>query len=250
MKLTRILAVVAALSVFVLAAFLVHAIRNAQEAARDLSCQGRLNQLQQALSNYEYVNGHLPPAYILGPDGQPWHSWRVLLLPHMEGQDVFDQYRFDEPWNGPNNRRLADQISIDRFQCPGGSDFEQTYNTNYVALVGEGTAFPGDKTTRFTDFSDGKENTILLVEMADSGIHWMEPRDIELDSLAVGHSSGTTPAISSPHPKGPAVVFADHIRAYRLAPSMRAETLRGLAPIAGNEPITRESLFREDHAAK
>jgi hypothetical protein len=241
MNLSRVLIVVAVLLLCVLAVGFVNAVWVAQEAAREASCRGRMAQLHVALASYEFANGHLPPAYILGPDGKPWHSWRVLVLPYFEQQEIYDQYRFDEPWNGPNNRKLADKIRLNIFQCPGGSETGRTQNTNYVGVVGNGTAFPGDKTTRFADFTDGKENTILLVEVADSGIHWMEPRDIELDSLAIGKSSGALPAISSAHPRGPAAVFADSIHAHRLSQTIQPDKLRALVTIAGGEPVARDS---------
>lgn len=231
------------LIVAAVAAFLVHAIQQAREAARESTCQGRMNQLELALRMYESKEGHLPPAYVLGPDGKPWHSWRVLLLPYMEGDDVYRRYRFDEPWNGPNISKLAEDLDASRFQCPSGSDFGRTNNTNYVVVVGEGTAFPGESTTKFADFKDGVENTILLVEVENSTIHWMEPRDLQFDSLVVAASSPDAPAVSSPHPRGPGVVFADEITAYRLRQPLAAKTLRALLTIAGGEAVTRESLL-------
>jgi Protein of unknown function (DUF1559) len=227
------------------ATFFVRAILEAREAARDVSCKGHMNQLQLALTNYESQHGHLPPAYIVGPDGKPWHSWRVLILPYFEEQEFYDQYRFDEPWNGPNNRKLGDRV-MNIFQCPRSSDFERAPTTNYVVVVGDETAFPGDRTIRFADFRDGVENTILLVEVADSGIHWMDPRDIEFDSLSIRPSASATPTVSSPHPKGPAVVFADKIHAYRLQQPLQINTLRALLTVAGDEPITLESLIQAD----
>lgn len=236
--------VVAALCI--IAAFVVHVVRQAREAARAASCEGHMNQLQGALRKYEIANGHFPPAYIVGPDGKPWHSWRVLILPYVEHQDVYAKYRFDEPWNGPHNRQLADQIHVELFQCCSGPEYENTLNTNYVAVVGKGTAFPDAGTTKLGDFSDGLENTILLVEVANSGIHWMEPRDLELDSLTIGPSTPVAPAVSSPHPRGPGVVFADGITCYRMKKPLIIQTMRGLLTVAGGESVLRESLDQWD----
>jgi hypothetical protein len=238
----RLASALAAVLVCALVALLANGIMRAREAARDASCQGRMNQLELAFRNYHDTKGNLPPAHMLGPGGKPWHSWRMLILPYIEEHDVYDRYNFDEPWNGPNNRKLADQIYLEIFQCPSGSDIARTQNTNYVVVVGNETAFPGDQTTKFADFKDGIENTILLVEVEHTGIHWMEPRDLEFNSLTLGASTPDSPAVSSPHPRGPAVVFADEIHAYRLRHSMNNATLRALATIAGGEPITRDAL--------
>jgi len=137
-----------------LAALVVPAILKAREAARESSCRGHLGQMQLALLNYQETNGNFPAAYQEGTDGQPWHSWRVLLLPFLEEQEVYDQYLFDEPWNGPNNRLLADKIFLEWFQCPSGADSGRTQMTNYAILQGDSTIFPGTATTRLEDISD------------------------------------------------------------------------------------------------
>jgi hypothetical protein len=230
----------------IVVAIIVYALFDAREAARESACQGHLNQLFVAIHKYEFEHGQLPPAFILGPDGQPWHSWRVLLLPYLEEQSVYDRYRFDEPWNGPNNRKLADQIHVEVFQCFSGTDYKRTFNTNILVVVGEGTAFPFETTARSSDFRDGVENTILLLKVADSGIHWMEPRDLQFDSLVFSQEKSDAPAISSFHPTGTAVVFADRLDVYRIPRPLRNETLQALLTIDGGELITRASLIQSD----
>jgi hypothetical protein len=232
----------------VVAFWFIPVVWRAREAARESVCQSHLAQLQNAIRVYESYHGHLPPAYVLGPDGTPWHSWRVLLLPYLHQEEVFQKYRFDEPWNGPNNSKLADGINMQHFQCPCSPDFGNSLCTNYVAVVGKETAWPVESTIEFNDIKDGIENTILLVEIGNSDIHWMEPRDLEFDSLAleVYPVKANSKAISSPHPSGPAVVFADRITSYRLQEPMSLETLRGLMTIDGKEGVKRESLEKWD----
>ena len=50
-----------------------------------------------------------PPAVLVGPDGKPWHSWRVLLLPYLGHRDLFEQYEFSQPWDSAKNLRAARQ---------------------------------------------------------------------------------------------------------------------------------------------
>ena len=220
------------------------AILASREAACRSICTGHMNQLQRALQNYESANGRLPPAFITGPDGTPWHSWRVLILPFLGENEVFEQYNFDEPWNGPNNKQLADKINVEMYQCPSGPGYGETYHTNYVAIVGSETAFPGSASVKLADIKDGLENTILLAEIGNSDIHWMEPRDIEFDSVSLQTDprKASSTAISCHHSVGPAVVFADHITAFRLQMPFKIETLRALLTIAGDEPVTKEQL--------
>ena len=68
------------------------------------------------------------------------HSWRVLILPYLEQRALYDEYKFDEPWNGPNNGKLHSRV-VECFSCPTD---EQTISgqTSYVAVVGPETAWP------------------------------------------------------------------------------------------------------------
>jgi len=79
----------------------------ANRQARGSQCSGHLCQISLALHNYHDVFGCFPPAYIADSRGRPMHSWRVLILPFMEQVALYNAYHFEEPWDGPNNRKLA-----------------------------------------------------------------------------------------------------------------------------------------------
>lgn len=154
-----------------------------------------------AVANYESTYGNLPPAYVLGPDGEPWHSWRVLILPYIEEQKLFEEYRFDEPWDGPHNRTLAARMpKIFRFH--NRTEPGQT-TTNYLAVVGPHTMWPGVDGRKYADVTDGTANTVLIVENRGLGVNWMEPRDLDFATLPLdfNHPHGVsswykTPAVS------------------------------------------------------
>lgn len=209
-----------------------------------MSCTDRLNVLQMALRNYHDVYDSFPPAFIADANGKPMHSWRVLILPFIDQADVYNEYDFDEPWNGPNNRKLRSRIFNDNFHCNSGPHMGESSMTDYVAVVGPNTAFPGSTSISLGDMRDGPENTILLVEIANSNIHWMEPRDLMADDMSFVANDPVKPSISSPHSKGPAVVFADRITVYRLDASLRSQTLKALTTIAGEERASKEALIR------
>jgi hypothetical protein len=103
-------------------------------------CQNNLRQIAIALLNYQNEKGYLPPPYVSDADGKPLYSWRVLILPYLERRDIFEQWKLDEPWDSPNNKPLSD-IYLDTFRCPSDvSDGTKKPLTNYVAVVGPGTA--------------------------------------------------------------------------------------------------------------
>ena len=98
----------------VIAALVTGSVSNLCARARRANCLGlRIGLIGKALVEYHADKGHFPPAYVLGQDGRPAHSWRVLLLPYLGYEDLYSRYNFSEPWNGPNNRLLADEMPVE-----------------------------------------------------------------------------------------------------------------------------------------
>ena len=218
-----------------LAALLWRAAFLAREAALEAWSQSPLNQLQLALHNYHDQYGCFPPAYLPDEEGRPMHSWRVLILPYIEGEELYRAYSFDEPWNGPNNIQLADRMPH-IYHCP--TEPESNSMTNYVVLVGKDTAFPFGKPTSYKDFRDGLGNTILLAEIADSDIVWLQPRDLLVDEMSFSINHESLPSISTSRRRGPYVVTAGGVTAYCVGRKLRPETLRAFSTIAGGEGLS------------
>jgi hypothetical protein len=172
-----------------------------------------------------------PPAHILGPDGRPWHSWRVLVLPFIEQHQLFKQYKFDEPWDGPNNRELADRI-------PKGYSFPDTYRAksgvaNYLAIVGPGTMWPGAKPFQ-GDVQDGSSETILIAENHGLDVHWMEPRDFDFTSMSF--ELQRPDGISSRY-KQPAAGMVDGTLRSFAPGKLSADALRAMITANGGEKL-------------
>lgn len=88
-------------------------------------------------------------------------------MPYIDMQGMHDLYRYDEPWDGPNNRQLAHSMPpIYAFNAL--RDPENT-TTNYVAVVGRETAWPGSSPLSQEMVKDGLECTILIVEKLRCG---------------------------------------------------------------------------------
>ena len=205
---------------------------------RRASCMNQLKQIVLALQHYEAVHGCFPPACRTDAKGKPMHSWRVLILPYLELKPLYDTYRFDEPWDGPNNRKLAKPLSL--YQCPSASDKERTAGmTNYVAVVGPGTMWDKPQGVKQSDVADGLSNTILVVELADSDIHWMEPRDLDIRSLP--KKINLLPGISSKHVRGACVALADGSVRF-LNEETAAATLEALLTRNGGEAVDLDIL--------
>jgi len=173
-------------------------VRTNHIAANRLKCEGHLNMVSLGLLKYHKEQGHFPPAYVLGPDGKPWHSWRVLLLPYIEKYELYKDYSFNEPWDGPNNSKLRARMPK-HYVCPYDPENLKIGQTSYFAVVGPGTAFPGAMPTKLDDFTRPRGQTILLVEAAGLNINWMEPRDLAFDSMSFDLGDPNMPGISSKH---------------------------------------------------
>jgi hypothetical protein len=91
----------------ILVALLLPAVQAAREAARRTQSTNNLKQLILGLLNYESANGHFPPHASYSPDGKPLLSWRVHILPYLEEQALYSQFRLDEPWDSEHNQSAA-----------------------------------------------------------------------------------------------------------------------------------------------
>ena len=222
-----------------------------REAVRRMQCSNHLKEIALALHDYHNEYGEFPPAYIADEDGRAMHSWRVLILPYLYGRQgtVYEKYSFDEPWDGPHNRELWDQIpSV--FRCPsyshdgkhhddGTTDPEQL--TQYVALVGPETIFPGGESRGFEDVTDGTANTLLVVELYDHCVHWMSPRDVAAQKFAnLMAKEDSDDASPSHHPGGVNVALGDGSVRFISQGRVDAKTLRAMTTRAAGDEVSSD----------
>jgi hypothetical protein len=237
---------------FVLAAFLMPFVIGSgggnREAHRKSDCQNHLKQIALAMQNYVSVYGTFPPAYIADSHGRPMHSWRVLILPFTEAwhdspnfQEIYDAYDFNEPWDGPNNRKLLERMP-DIYRCPSDTHAPPG-TTNYVAVIGNETAWPFAQSRALKDFADGLSNTLLVVETTDRNIPWLAPIDLDFAYLDPRINPPSKYGIASQHPGhkswpgGANVLIADGAVRY-FQDTIDPKLVRALLTVAGGEPVT------------
>jgi hypothetical protein len=140
--------------------------------------EDRLKQIGLAMHAYHDREHHFPPSTIYGKDGKPLLSWRVALLPSLGHEDLYRQFKLDEPWDSPHNLALAAQMP-DVYGLPQNLDDPAEPNTTYFQVfVGPGTAFEGKDGISIRDFPDGTSGTVLVV-IAPEPVLWTKPADIE-----------------------------------------------------------------------
>ena len=195
----------------ILIALLLPARCSAREGARRAQCMHNMKNIALALLVFESEKGRFPAMVDPAKTNQPPCSWRIQILPGLDQKDIFERYNVNEPWNGPKNCKLADPMPR-LYRCPS-NDSPAVLNTDYLTVVGPKAMFREVGSIKTGDITDGQSNTIMVVESHQSGIHWMEPRDMKADDATLGVNSESTASIGSAHPGIAIVAFADgHVR--------------------------------------
>ena len=147
------------------------------QAALSTQCHSRIFEVASAIQMYKLQHGSLPPRVVY-VDGVPMHSWRVLILQYIDRQ-LFNQYRFNEPWDSKHNMALASQRPS-CFACPNTAAIEP-FHTSYLAITSSQLVIVdkahAQSATNATGFS-------LIAETRRTDIHWMAPVDIAIDDLS------------------------------------------------------------------
>jgi hypothetical protein len=163
----------------VLVALLLPAVQAAREASRRMQASNNLKQIGLALHNHHDKHGKFPAQAISDTSGKPLLSWRVAILPFLHSQGLYDQFKLNEPWDSPNNKKLI-PLMPQHYLRPGQNPSEG--KTPYVMPTGKGTVNeqPGGMAIR--DIRDGTSNTIMCMEANnDRAVIWTKPDDLEIN---------------------------------------------------------------------
>ncbi len=217
---------IATMTIGILLALVLPAIQAARSASQRMACANNLKQIALALLSYHGVFKKFPWAVTYADDGTPMRSWRVAIVPHLEQNSFLNEYDFREPWNGPKNRLLGDEIpdpfsnSVGEvsqhvffppwFRCPTAPLTQGPLCTNYVMLIDDRPGKPNGPPNRpgSAPPSSDDNSAVIVIEIADSDIHWMEPRDVLLSELSMKINDHTKRSLSSYH-GGACIAHAD-----------------------------------------
>jgi hypothetical protein len=159
-------------------------VRAASARART---EDNIHNIIVAMHHYHDATGALPLPASRDKDGKPLLSWRVHLLPYLEQQTLYKEFKLDEPWDSSNNIKLIEKMPK-VFEAPylpatkAGLTYLQVF-------TGKDTVFPSDKNARkgmtiqLIVAMDGAENTIML-STAAKAVPWTAPEDIAFDKEA------------------------------------------------------------------
>lgn len=220
--------------------FVLPLIGPQSESAKQAIARKNLRRIGTALKAYHNEWDSLPPVYVADSAGRPMHSWRVLILPYLGEEQLYRDYDFSEPWNGPNNSLLISRMP-GCFASPFDEDSNGFGETNFMALVGKESAFPQTGVRRFEEIMDRRSDTILIAEIRDSSVCWMDPQDLDTSRMRFQINADKRTEIGSFSSRGPLVLSAD-MEVYELAPDSEPAQIKALTTINGAEQVSIEDL--------
>jgi hypothetical protein len=166
---------------FDIGAMVTEAVKKVGEAAGRMKAQNNLKQIGIALHNYESTYGKLPihgvvanGAPLTRPNDKPLLSWRVALLPYIEQDNLYKQFRLNESWDSPHNKALIEKMpaifaSVEKPGKPGYTHLQMVIGQNAMPTTG----------MSIVGITDGTSNTIAVIEAAEPVI-WTKPDDVML----------------------------------------------------------------------
>jgi hypothetical protein len=214
---------------------MVPAVIKAKADANRYQSVNNLKQIGLAFHNFASVNQNTHfPASANRDKGKFPYSWRVAILPYIEQQELYNQYNFDEPWDGPNNRKLIDKMpGTYAYPGPDGRPSSRSH-ASYFVFTGPRTIGGDEDGTQLAEITDGTSNTILAVE-AKRDVPWTKPEDIPFDP------NGPPPELGGFTPEGFNALFGDGSVRY-IKKAVAPQTLKALITRDGGEVISSDSF--------
>lgn len=159
------------------ASMLSPAVGRLKEINARIESANNLKQIALALHNYYSANNALPAAAVVDKKGKPLLSWRVMILPYVEQEALYKEFKLDEPWDSDHNKKLVERMPK-VFALP--NKLSKPGHTHYRVPVGGGAMWDWVQGTTFDQVTDGLSNTWMVAE-AEEGVPWTKPDELEFD---------------------------------------------------------------------
>ncbi len=176
--------------------YAIPALRRGLSVAAQRRDLDSMKSIVVALNDYNARYGTYPTPIVSDVTGKPLYSWRVLILPFLGYEDLFQRFQLDQAWDSPANLALLNEMpSV--FASSNAPDAQANHEPNFVLLVGTGTAFPPTGPMSAAQITD--DPTVLLVETKAGGIVWTQPGDIDIGKFGVNLGSISMQNIGGQH---------------------------------------------------
>jgi hypothetical protein len=148
-----------------------------EKARARAKSSNNLKQIVLAAHNFQDANASFPRD-VYDANGKAILSWRVQLLPYLVNDNLWKQFRMDEPWDGKNNKPLLEKMP-EIFASPRVKVKAKGY-TVYQGFAGNGALFGSNRQLGIQHITDGTSNTLFAVE-ATAAVPWTKPADVPYD---------------------------------------------------------------------
>ena len=183
--------VAAMVGVVLIGALLVALFRVAGDTIAEMS-SGRdqatsmknLQRIAAALNAYAADYGTYPPSATRDENGKPMHSWRVLILPYLGEDQLYNQFELRVAWDHPTNLLAASRIPA-FYRDPSGALSSTPYASAYYMVTGPRTLHPASGPLGPDYVVDKPGQTVLVIEgtpLVPSG-RWSEPIDLDIAKM-------------------------------------------------------------------
>ena len=144
------------------------------------AAENNLKEIGIAWHTYHDNYGHFPSNEV-SKDGKALLSWRVQLLPYLDAEDLYKQFKLDEPWDSETNKKLIDRMPKIYTPVRVKADPGTTY---YQVFTGKHGLLKSGQKLGFAGILDGSSNTLFCVE-AGKPVTWTKPDDLDYDGKQV-----------------------------------------------------------------
>jgi hypothetical protein len=210
-------------------AFVISA-RRARTAAIASTHHSYLHMVGLGINCCESVNGFLPSGDVTDANGKVLSSWRFAVSVYADSWNI--ALDLSAAWSSPTNQPFGGMQNglycwNDGARC----------DTSVFAVTGPDTVF--DRTRRKK--ADVPPDLVLLMEVRDSKIHWMQPGDYNVTDL-LAYQGNIGDHLHGLLPDRLHVLFADG-EAWALDPNAPIADLQPFLTITGAKSHDRDQLL-------
>lgn len=200
-----------------------------------------LERIAAALNAYAADYGTYPPNATRDQSGKKLHSWRVLILPYLGEDELYNQFDLSVPWDDVHHMQVTEIPSV--YRHPNGNAGVPAFTPAYFMIVGPGTLMPASGPLSPRQIGDDPAQTILVIEgspIVPSG-YWYEPVDLDITKMRGDLS--TNPSIEPGGLLEDGVAFATSDgRAHFVPTSIDPRKMLSLITANGGERLPDDAL--------
>tara|TARA_R110002049_G_scaffold2750_9_gene22336 strand:+ start:3199 stop:4110 length:912 start_codon:yes stop_codon:yes gene_type:complete len=203
-----------------------------------------LQQIAEALNAYAADHGTYPPPATVDQNGVPLHSWRVLILPYLGEDRLYNEFDLSLPWNHADNLNVVYQNSPPTALIhPNANANGLSQQSGYHLVVGQGTLFPPSGPLSPDQVTDDPALTLLVIEAAPASSMnmWTEPVELDFGTM-LGRINGTAGIEPGGMLDGGAAVATVDGRVHFAKETLSPNIVRSLITPTGSEPLPDDAL--------